>query len=54
MEYIDWDLAERSIVGVETFDKDSSWNSELVLAIMRTSLTIEFSGQLFELHCSCL
>jgi len=30
MEYIDWDLAEWSIVSVETFDKDSSWSSELI------------------------
>jgi hypothetical protein len=26
MEYIDWDLAERSAVGMENFDKD--WNGE--------------------------
>jgi len=26
MEYIDWDLAERSILGIESFDKD--WEGE--------------------------
>ena len=31
MEYIDWDLAERSIMGGGSFDKDSSWDGELIL-----------------------
>jgi len=26
--YVDWDLAERSVAGTESVDKDSSWNGE--------------------------
>lgn len=33
MEYIDWDLAERSIVGMESLDKDPSWDSEHMLLV---------------------
>ena len=28
MEYIDWDLTERSATGAESSDKDLSWNGE--------------------------
>ena len=28
MEYIDWDLAERSVMATESSDKDLNWNGE--------------------------
>jgi len=33
MEYIDWDLAERTNVGIESFDKDLSWDGEHIFSV---------------------
>ena len=31
MEYIDWDLAERSIMGAESSEEDLNWNGKYSL-----------------------